>query len=271
MQRTRKQHFIPRMILKNHTRFEIPMRFPLIYQYEEETEKEHAVRIDNICYKDYLYEYRDDNGNIVDLNLIEKTFSVYEGKWDKIIRSLKNRPELTREDLAFLYLLFPLQIMRMPEMLQLTSNWLKSTSPELSEIESQRYARILSLVPGQLDIKRNIILAKWTEMCCKRLLQIYITDGSEPFILNGTFPVTGIYTGDEPVKNAEMYYPVSSDICLGLIDARIINPYKDVGIDFIRKFNQLSINKDSRFLYSAVSIKDRISEYPLLKQKSRIT
>ena len=161
MQRTRKQHYIPRMILKNHTRFEIPMRFPLIYQYDEATEKEHAVRIDGVCYKDNLYEYKDDAGNVIDLNLIENTFSVYEDKWNGIILSLKNRPELTREDLAFIYLLFPLQIMRMPEMLTLTSNWLKSTSPELSEIESQRYARILSLVPGQLDIKRNIILAKW--------------------------------------------------------------------------------------------------------------
>ena len=54
---TKKQHFVPRMILKHHTYFRIPMRKPIIYQYDKEKGICRTVDIYDICRKDNLYEF----------------------------------------------------------------------------------------------------------------------------------------------------------------------------------------------------------------------
>lgn len=59
---TKKQHFVPRMILKHHTYFRIPMRKSIIYQYDKEKDICRTVDIYDICRKDNLYEFRNEDG-----------------------------------------------------------------------------------------------------------------------------------------------------------------------------------------------------------------
>ena len=53
---TKKQHYIPRMLLKRFTTFRIPMKKPLIYQYDKEKGIERLVDIYDICRKSELLQ-----------------------------------------------------------------------------------------------------------------------------------------------------------------------------------------------------------------------
>ena len=100
---TKKQHFIPRMILKHHTYFRIPMRKPIIYQYDKEKGICRAVDIYDICRKDNLYEFRNEDGSIKEStrNAIENTLSWYESSWGKIFNKILSHQELTHPDMTY--------------------------------------------------------------------------------------------------------------------------------------------------------------------------
>lgn len=270
---TKKQHYIPRMILKNHTFIVIPRRHPEIYQYEIDKAVEREVRIDKICYKNNLYEMKDNDGNIQNRNLIENTLSCYERQWDRIIRKIEMRSnDITQSDVAFIYTLFSIQIMRMPLIQGMTVDWIQEQWPNLSNEESCRYAKALTLPLGQFDESTNILLAKWTELCCSRRIMVYISKAKdEPFILNREFPVTGIFSADKPEDDAEMYFPISSHICLGLINGEPDKvTYVDTPYEFVRVINWLTCAKEgTKILYSQMSIKNRIYEYPILRPDIR--
>lgn len=97
---TKKQHYIPRMLLKRFTTFHVPMRKPLIYQYDKNKDIERLVDIYDICRKKNLYEIKNESGIIShkEINLIENGFSRLESVWNKIIDKIEQNKTINQND-----------------------------------------------------------------------------------------------------------------------------------------------------------------------------
>ena len=71
------------MILKRFMNTQVPLRKPIIYQYDKEKDVEIQIpKVADICIEKDLYEIRNDNGVISEeeRNLIEKSFGRLESK-----------------------------------------------------------------------------------------------------------------------------------------------------------------------------------------------
>ena len=82
------EHYIPQCYLKQFS-----PDGERIYQYDVITGKQSPapVPIKSICYEKHLYEFRDDNGDFVHRNLIEKAFGIYEGEFATVFRSIQSK------------------------------------------------------------------------------------------------------------------------------------------------------------------------------------
>lgn len=185
---TKKQHFVPRMILKHHTYFQIPMRKPIIYQYDKEKDICRTVDIYDICRKDNLYEFRNEDGSIKEStrNAIENTLSWYESSWDKIFNKILSHQELTETDFAFLYLLFAVQILRLPDVqkvgVQLYKDFTKDIEHQFTDTDIENWVKYASLPTGAIDDNQTILkgfverLGKKELTICNNDLWVYFQE-----------------------------------------------------------------------------------------------
>lgn len=120
---TVNEHYIPQFYLKN---FSSDKKRLFQYQINSNAPSK-LVSIESICYEKNLYEFRNNDGEIVNKNLIEDSFAIYENKISKVIKSieLKSRIEdnfhtpcfLSTEEKAFLIFFLATLILRKPEIL----------------------------------------------------------------------------------------------------------------------------------------------------------
>lgn len=247
---TKKQHFVPRMILKHHTYFQIPMRKPIIYQYDKEKDIRRAVDIYDICRKDNLYEFRNEDGSIKEStrNAIENTLSWYESQWDTIFNKILQHQKLEDKDFAFLYLLFAVQILRLPDVqkvgVQSYKDFIKDIEQRFTDTDIENWVKYASLPTGTID-NNQIILKRLVERLEKK--KVTICDSEDVLVINGDFPVV-IYR-----NNFDCDFPVTSHLCLRLRDKRCGKDYDHLSRDDVKNLNDYIINTcNGRFIYSSV-------------------
>lgn len=98
---TKRQHYIPRMILRNHTiPFRLPQRKNVIWQYDKIKQIERIVSIDDVCWEKNLYEIKDDSGQILKgtRNEIERNFSIIESAWNRVFLQIINHRGINPDD-----------------------------------------------------------------------------------------------------------------------------------------------------------------------------
>lgn len=256
---TKKQHYIPRMLLKRFTTFRIPMRKPLIYQYDKIKNVERFVDIYDICRKDNLYEIKDETGIISDkeINLIENGFSRLESVWNEIIDKIEYRKDITQSDRCMLGVLLVLQLIRMPEMIKLTSEWLSNKSAgigkPLTQNEADRCMKLASFVWGEIKPETNWIL----NILFENILvgkEVAIYHSNSTFILNGDRPVLCLDVFEtNNIKNCLWFLPIAKNYCIGLTyDETAL--YKEIDTNFTHFINMYNFQNDGRFIYGSESI-----------------
>lgn len=261
---TKKQHYIPRMILKQHAA-RPPVQNGLIYQYDKKKRIERLPKISDVCYKDNLYELKDDSGRIVKgtENVIEKLFGVFEHRWNCIIdNELKNRAELSKEDLYLLYFLVAVQILRTPKIMKVLSDYLKSVSPQLSNEKADGYVKIASFLSGKFDPEKNWMLSAVLEhLFQKNLATLFSKDGC--FMLSGDCPVLFLKQFDfQNYGDQEYFFPIASNICLGILNNAQENFYISAPENFAHFINREAFNGSDRFVYASRSVKGYIKQHP---------
>lgn len=256
---TKKQHYIPRMLLKRFTTFHVPMRKPLIYQYDKEKGIERLVDIYDICRKRNLYEIKDELGMISDeeTNLIENGFSRLESVWNKIIDKIEHRKDITQDDRCMLGVLLVLQLMRMPETMKFTSEWLYYRSAgigkPLTRNEADRYMKLASFVWGDVKPETNWILNILLEnILVGRNVIIYHSNSN--FVLNGSCPILCLkFFETDVVNNCTWLLPIAKNYCIGLTDEGA-TLYKDMDENLTRFINTRNFQNDGRFIYGSEPI-----------------
>lgn len=247
---TKKQHFVPRMILKHHTYFRIPMREPIIYQYDKEKDICRAVDIYDICRKNNLYEFRNEDGSIKESarNAIENALSWYETQWDTIFNKILQHQKLEDEDSAFLYLLFAVQIIRLPDVpkvgVQLYKDFTEDIEHHFTDTDIENWVKYASLPIGVID-DDQMILKGFIERLEKK--ELTICDSEDVLVINGESPIA-VY-----LDNFDCDFPVMSHLCLRLRDKRCGKGCSNLSRDDVKKLNSYIINAcNGRFIYSSV-------------------
>ena len=260
----KKQHYIPRMILK---RFAASReKKPLIYQYDKEKGIERLVDIYDICQKKYLYEIKDESGMISDeeINLIENGFSRLECRWNKIIDKVEQGENITQDDRCMLGVLLVLQLMRMPEIMKFTVEWLHDKSVDigkpLTQNEADRYMKLASFVWGDVKPETNWIL----NILLGKILvgkDVVIYHSNSDFILNGSRPVLCLkFFETDNIDNCIWLLPITKNYCIGLADEGT-TLYKDIDENLTHFINMHNFQNDGRFIYGSESIMKRVKEY----------
>lgn len=263
---TKKQHYIPRMLLKHFTTFCVPMPKPLIYQYDKDKNVERLVDISDICRKNYLYEIRDESGTIsdIEMNLIENGFSRLESEWNDIICKIEQEQEISQKDRCMLSVLLVLQLMRMPEFMRVTSEWLynfsTSNKPPLTRNEADRYMKLASFVWGKVKPEANWIL----NLLLEKFLgdkEVTIYHSNSEFILNGDRPVLFLnWSMSNDIRNCQLFLPITKNYCIGLVNEG--QPlYTELDESWTAFLNAQNFQNDSRFIYGSQSILGRKHQF----------
>ena len=253
-QYTKKQHYIPRMILKNFTCSDISAKKFLVHQYDKDKNIERLVDIYDICRKNNLYEFKDKNGIIKEdlRNLIENFFSYFEPKWSKISKKISNYEILTEEDSTLLYLLFIFQFLRLPivqnEGVKLYKDCFQNPDNHLTEIDIENWMKYISFPIGG-DNTEHFLFDFIKEKLGEKELTICCTD--DALAINGELPIM-IYSND-----LDCDFPITPNICLRLRQKHCNKDYVHLSKDEVREINNCTINKcKGRFIYSSIPYDD---------------
>lgn len=245
---TKKQHYIPRMILKNFTYFRIPMRKPLIYYFDKQKNIECLIDIKNVCRKNYLYEFKDENNNNIYTNLNENYFSRLESKWAEIIKKIKNDDNLNDNDISQLCLLIFYQLVRTPEIIKYGENFM-SDHLSLKQFQARNYSLIYSITPKYSEK----IIKTFFSKIPNHYLKIYKTEAkNDVFLLNKTRPVLVLK------DDLSFYFPIDAHYCL-VLKNEDTQMYVSINKETLFFINKETFLNGTQFLGSS-SIKEKFEK-----------
>lgn len=275
---TKKQHYIPRMLLKRFTTFHVPMRKPLIYQYDKNKDIERLVDIYDICRKKNLYEIKNESGIIShkEINLIENGFSCLESVWNKIIDKIEQNKTINQNDRCRLGVLLVLQLIRVPEVMKFTSRWIYDTSMNIgkpvTQNEADRYMKLASFVWGDVEPESNWILnVLLNNILANKNIIIYRSEYD--FILNGERPVLCLKLFDtNDINNCKWFLPITKNHCIGLVDEKGLPDeetqlYVDINKDFTYFINERIFRNNGRFIYGRNPNLSRFNKQTVIEKK----
>ncbi len=156
---TKIQHYVPRIYLRGFSTNKKQIWSYTIDPLDNGT----YVSIRSVCQEDYLYEVRDDAGNILTPNWIERIFTDLEGMFATKLRELENkaflkenyrtRCFLTIEEKAFWKAFVAIQMMRSPIVLREANAVIKELSQGLLTDNQVRAMAVSQCLPFFNELK----------------------------------------------------------------------------------------------------------------------
>ncbi len=215
---TKKQHFIPRFYLKNFSD-----NGKTMYRYDKSTGNIASVSINSVCYQDYLYEFKDENDNLLLCNFNENMLSTYERRFSIALNSIKNKVEnrsicnpycfLTSKEKKSLSLFAAIQIYRSPDIIKEVEKGLDQIWGECLEKNSSRNAALMATLPfyKQISEMDNYEIMSLS----KNLLNMsfFIGYTNNDVILTSDNPVIMSYCNN-PKDIDEVIFPLTSNLVL---------------------------------------------------------
>ena len=154
--KTKKQHYIPQVYLrgfspqyKNDVGGKLDKGKYTIYAYDlKKNQSSQAIPIKSVCYEDYLYEIRNDEGGFVSENYLENFLKILENSFGKYRKKLERKAFLeencflTQEEKCFWVTYMIIQILRLPSALNAVTEAIKEhAAVTLSDAQAKNAAR----------------------------------------------------------------------------------------------------------------------------------
>ncbi len=258
---TKKQHFIPRFYLKNFSD-----NGKTMYRYDKATENIASVSINSVCYQDNLYEFKDENDNLLYCNLIENILSTWEHEFSIVINSIKNKAKdkrncktncfLTSKEKEFLSFFITVQNYRDPYYINELEEKFEQTWGDVLEKNSCRNAALIESLPLYKSID---------EVKDHKIISLFKILRNMSFIIgftnNDTFftsdnPITMIYDTN-PNDIEEVTFPLTSNLVLYMFKTEkspksFKNKLYCMDKDNINYINKLTISRCTRWIFSKV-------------------
>ena len=192
---TKNQHYVPQVYLRgfssDHKR---------VWSYAlDPMDNGKLVPIESVCREKYLYEVRDDNGNLLGPNWLENVLCSLEGLFAKYLRALEEKafhPEnywtkcfFTTEEKTFWKAYIAIQMMRRPDVIQATHDVVCEFLGDQFSENRIHAAALAQCLPFFNEIKPEDISA--LSIVLRPLLNMSIVMGVDE---SGT-----LFTSDSPV------------------------------------------------------------------------
>ena len=192
---TKKQHYVPQVYLRGFSGDS-----KRVWSYAVNSiENGRCVPIESVCRENYLYEIKDNDGNWLTPNWIERILSILEGMFAENLRRLekkaflkenyRTKSFLTTEEKTFWKLFVTVQMMRSPVVLRVANTVVKELADgQLTENQIQAVA-VSQCLPLFNELKpedKNVF-----NVFLKPLLTMSTAIGVDE---NGT-----MFTSDDPV------------------------------------------------------------------------
>ncbi len=236
---TVREHYIPQFYLKHFS----PDN-KIIYQYNVFSDENHSIltSTDRICFEKNLYEFRDDKGEIVNKNFIEKRLSVFEAEFTNVFRSIHSRTAfkqnyytscfLSSREKALLVFFIATLLSREPKAIQLAQ---ECAIEELGELMDDTTARNLALniclpVHKALDTEERTLLKQYIQALENMSFQIGIAEKDVFWTSDHPAIVKGVSVEGQAFNIEQVSIPLSSRIAL------LMKPYEKVSPE---KYNRL--------------------------------
>ncbi len=268
--RTRNQHYIPQVYLRGfspeYSRLEKceKKRYTIyFYDFEKNRMTGNSVPIKSVCYEKNLYEVTGDDGNIICQNFLEKCLSKLENMFGKYRSDLEKKAFneenykikcfLKREEKAFWITYMTLQILRLPETLEIVENVAKQMfGNEIPEHKLKSAVRSICL-PFFKELTLGAPLAQIFDFFVNQLGSMNIAVGVDRAgrIITSDNPVFICSKETSPLNFEKAIFPVSSEICLFLLmDNDKEKYYKNVCFEINESFREEIIKNMSARAFS---------------------
>jgi hypothetical protein len=234
---TKKQHYIPQVYLRGFSReykplkkFDDDKRYT-VFSYDLLSNKqiEQAIPIKSICYEKSIYELRDQNGDLINVNYLEKTFGILEIEFSKYRRklerkayykeNLKIRYFLDRDEREFWQSYITFQILRLPQIVkgakEEAEKVFSGIGDKYSTYEIDSFAK-MSLFPffreiGEESIEYKVFSAIFDSMD-RMNIAVGVNKNGRLITSDKTISIdTEIFPCDE---YKSLFFPITSTLCV---------------------------------------------------------
>ena len=291
---TTDEHFVPRMHLRRFSeRKQKKSKFKdLIWAYNLTTMEQlpQQIPIEDICFEEHLYEFKDSEGNFIDRNRVEKALSNYEKVFsvtiDQILRNAENDKNLhtkcflSSKEKALLTAFMALQILRYPFVLSSAEDLLNEMFPEQLKANEARNIAVWScldaFIDGKFDVEKNSIF--WRIVAWFDDMAFIVGRSKEPVFFTADRPIflyhskmdTIYFSMDRPEK---IIFPLSPTVTIYMIpNSEETRGKRNVLMELPEKFIrevQWSIAQCAKeWIYSRYSITEE--QLQLIKDARRI-
>lgn len=254
---TKRQHYVPRMILKRHVISDVPYRTNMIWQYDKKLKTERCVNIKAACVEKNLYEAKDESGNVLagTENVIERLLSVGEKDATRILGVLEDKRCLSKDDMARLYGFVSSQILRVPMFMDCMQDYLFLDLSDSLDYYGRNQVLYSSFLSDAAVPERSILGWNMWNLCGHRM---YVLNSKFPFLLCGDAPVQFLFwpaVSEFPV----IVFPVSRFQCLLFVRSNgtcLAGIHKNVCDDTVVFLNGRLFMGRFRFVYGSVRPSD---------------
>lgn len=181
------------------------------WQYDKLTNKSKYVSIKDICHSKYLYETFGDDGNLNEdeVNIVETFLGCYENAFNKTIDKLNNGVQLDNVDKEWLKIFTILQIIRTPEILDFSLDFIRShiNNDNYSDNFIDRFVKYTSYIP-KLMFEKYSIFNKASMIWDNNEPMLMTTDSQ--FVISENHPVLFLSTYGKNVGDYNIYFPITS-------------------------------------------------------------
>jgi len=273
-QPTKKQHYVPQIYLSGFSKDSASI---YEYNYAKREAIEKPVSIESVCREQYLYEVRDQAGEIININYIEDVLCGYEGQFADYRRNLLRKATvkenykiscfLTKEEKDFWMFFTALQMMRSPFMLNgIRDVLLDGLSGQLSSEEAKNIA-IAFCLPFFKKLERGEFNAflHFFSLLKSKVLTVGYAESDRLF--TSEHAMCGIRNSAEGMFSFKrLWFPVNSNCVLIFSEPGEIDPTKKNCLIPITENDVCGINKEIAYIAGQMVL----SKYPFSKEDIRL-
>ena len=270
---THDEHFIPKVYFRG---FSDDGKH--LYCYDKAQRKQIAdqVKISSQCFEKDLYEFKNSNGEIININWNEKVLGRMESEYSRILKGICSMVKvsscgascfLTKHERAFIGAYISFQLLRMPEVIEGFSDYIAKTLPNDKTKNDQFLARNVALIlalPFDEKIKEDSDIFKLVGslfVIVANMSFAVVYDPNDRFITSD-MPFF-IYSENESIIDcSQIVFPLSSNLCLFLYKDANESPYKDNSLNLtddetILLEHGCVIEVSKRFIYSRHPLEEK--------------
>ena len=250
-QPTKHQHYIPQVYLKGFSKDSSTI---YEYNFKKGEALDKPVSIESVCRENYLYEVRENNGVIININYIEDILCEYERKFSKyrdqllrkahIKENYYNKPILSKDEKDFWRVYTVLQIMRNPVTLSGIEELLQEDfEGYYSDIDIRNLA-IAYCLPFFKKLTNEEVNAftGYLAVLLTRTIMVGFAESDNLFTSDHGMYGSGNFNDNE-FGFGRLWFPISSNCAIIFYDPRLVKKSKNnrlipIAEDEVRDMNK---------------------------------